>query len=131
MMLVTISAVILFILAIDNAYEFLTVYRVRAKDKASMLEIHSRVVEAAELIGYLVAGILLYISELNLAVVVIVIVIGLAHTAGAIMSKQSLEKMSMNALKRLNTGILGMTLTEVIVASSMIVWMTSNSWIGL
>jgi len=84
MLLVTISAVILFILAIDNVYEFLTVYKVRAKnDKASMVAIHSRVVEAAELIGYLAAGILLYISGLNLAVLVIVIVIGLFHSPGA------------------------------------------------
>jgi len=132
MMLATISAVILFILAIDNVYEFLTVYKVRTKnDKASMVEIHSRVVEAAELIGYLVAGFMIYVSELNLAAVVIVIVIGLFHSGGVIMTKQSLQKMSTDALKRLNTGIIGLTLTEVIVAISVILWMTSNGWIGL
>jgi len=47
------------------------------------------------------------------------------------MGKQSLEKMSMNALMRLNIGILGVTLTEVVVTSFIIILMTSNGLIGL
>ncbi|MFQ6032227.1 MAG: hypothetical protein ACE5K2_04820 [Candidatus Zixiibacteriota bacterium] len=132
MLLVTIAAVVLLVLAVDNVYEFLSVYKVRAKkDKASMVEPHSRLLETAELIGFLLVGILMYISALNIIAVAIVIVIGLFHLGGAIMSKQSLLKMSMETLRRLNTAIMGITLTEVIVASSIVVWMANNGWIGL
>lgn len=130
MLLVTIATVILSLLAVDNAYEFSLLYKVH-RGKANMMDIHSRIVEAAELVGYIAAGILLYISPLNTIAVVVLIAVGLFHLTGALTTKQILSKFSQKTLGRLLKVIMIVTPTEVVVAGSIVVWMASNGWIGL
>jgi len=130
MPLVIIATVILLLLAIDNAYEFSLTYKIH-KGRVNMLDVHSRVVEAGELVGYTLAGILLYLSMLDIIAVAVVIVVGLVHLSGALTNKQQLSQFSQKALRRLNKGIMVLTLSEVVVAGSILVWMASNGWIGL
>jgi len=124
------ATVILFLLAVDNAYEFFLTYKVH-KGKANMMDIHSRVVEAGELLGYILAGILLFLSMLNIIIVTVVIVIGLFHLGGALTSKQQLSQFSQKSMSRLNMGIMALTLLEVVVAGSILGWMATNGWIGV
>jgi len=54
-----IAAIILLMLAVENAYEFLEVYKVN-NGKANLVDVHLRVAEAFELLGFALAGVLLY-----------------------------------------------------------------------
>ncbi|MCK5563161.1 hypothetical protein KAI30_03220 [Candidatus Bathyarchaeota archaeon] len=132
MLLVTVAAVILFVLAVDNAYEFASVYKARAqKDKADMVKPHSRIVETGELFGFILAGILLYLSALDIIAVIVLIVVGLYHLGGALSTKQNLLEFSQEKLRRFLTVIMIVCFAEVAVAGSIVVWMASNGWIDL
>ncbi|MFQ6080874.1 MAG: hypothetical protein ACE5OW_04305, partial [Candidatus Bathyarchaeia archaeon] len=131
MLLVTVAAVILLVLAVDNAYEFSSVYKARRRDKASMLEAHSRVVEAGELFGFILAGILLYLSVLDIIAVIVLILVDLYHLGGALTTKQYFSQFSQERLRRFLTVPMAVCFVEVVVAVSVVVWMASNGWIGL
>ncbi|MFQ6116447.1 MAG: hypothetical protein ACE5NG_20500 [bacterium] len=131
MLLVTIAAVVLLVLAVDTAYEFASVFRARGRDKASMLNVHSRVVEAGELAGFILAGILLYLSGLEIIATIILIVIGLYHLGGALTAKQYFSKFSQEKLSGFLRIVMAICFAEVVVAVSFVVWMASNGWISL
>ncbi len=131
MLPVTIAAVILLVLAADNAYEFARVYKARGRDKASMLETHSRVVEAGELLGFLLAGILVYFSALDIIAVIVLVVLGLYHLGGALSTKQMMSQFALERLRRLLTVVMAVCFVEVIAAVSIVAWMASNGWIVL
>jgi hypothetical protein len=131
MLLVTIAAVILLVLAVDNAYEFVSVYKARGRDKASMLTVHSRVVEAGEVVGFILAGILLYLSALDTIAVVVLVAVGLFHLSGALTTEQYFSKFSQERLKRFLGNVIAICFVEVVVAVSFVIWMASNGWISL
>jgi len=132
MLLVTVAAVILLGLAVDNAYEFSSVYKARTqKDKVDMVKPHSRILETGELFGFILAGILLYLSGLDIIVVVVLIVVGLYHLGGVLSTKQNLLQFSQEKLRRFLTIIMTICFVEVLVAGSIVVWMASNGWISL
>jgi len=131
MLLVTIAAVVLLVLAVDNAYEFASVYKARGRDKASMLDVHSRVVEAGEVVGFILAGILLYLSGLEIIAVIVLIVVGLFHLSGALTTEQYFSQFSQERLRRFLRNVMAICFVEVIVAVSIVVWMASNGWISL
>ena len=131
MLLVTVAAVVLLVLAVDNAYEFASVYKARGRDKASMLDVHSRVVEAGEVVGFILAGILLYLSGLEIIAVIVLIVVGLFHLSGALTTEQYFSQFSQERLRRFLRNVMAICFVEVIVAVSFVVWMASNGWIGL
>jgi len=131
MLLVTIATVILLALAVDNTYEFLSVYKARGRDKASMLDAHSRVVEAGELFGFILAGILLYLSGLDIIAVIVLVVLGLYHLGGALTTRQYFSEFSQERLRRFLTVPMTVCFVEVVIAVSVVVWMASNGWIGL
>jgi len=130
MLLVIIAAVVLLVLAVDNAYEFSRVYKAY-KDKIDVTSAHSRVVEAGELLGFILAGILLYLSALDIIAVIVLIVVGLYHLGGALSTKQNLLEFSQEKLRRFLTVIMIVCFAEVAVAGSIVVWMASNGWISL
>jgi len=127
MLLVAIAAVILLVLAVDNAYEFATVYKARGKDKASMMAAHSRIVEAGELFGFIFAGVLLYLSALDIIAVIVLIVVGLYHLGGALTTEQYFSKFSQEKLRRFLTVPMTVCFVEVVVAGSIVVWMASKA----
>jgi len=130
MLPVIVATIVLLLLAVNNAYEFSLVYKVH-KGEANMVDAHSRIVESAELVGFILASILLYISALDTIAVVVLVAVGLFHLSGALTSKQSLSKFSQKTLLRLNKVIMIATSTEVVVAGGIVVWMASNGWIVL
>ncbi len=98
-----------------------------------MVDAHSRVREAMELFGFIFAGILAYLSELD-TLAVIVIIAGpwqLFHLVGALSSEQSLLRFSQKTLGRLVKALMAVTFTEVVVAVFTVAWMASNGWIAL
>ncbi len=131
MLLVTIAAVILLVLVVDNAYEFSNIYKARGRDKTSMLDAHSRVVEAGELFGFILAGILLYLSAVDIIAVIVLVVLGLYHLGGALTTRQYFSEFSEERLKRFLTVPMVVCFVEVVIASFVVVWIASNGWIGL
>ena len=131
MLLATVAAVVLFVLAIDNAYEFVNVYKARKRDKATMLEAHSRVVETGELIGFILAGVLLYLSAFDVIAVIVLIIVGLYHLGGALMTKQYLSQFSQEKLKRFLTVPWVVCFAEVVVASYLVMLIASSGSLGL
>ena len=96
-----------------------------------MLETHSRIVEAGELLGFIFAGILLYLSDLDVIAVIVLIVLGLYHLGGAVSTKQMMSQFPQERLRKLSTVIMAVCFVEVVVAVSFVIWMASNGWIGL
>ncbi len=131
MLPITIASVILLVLAVDNAYEFSSIYKARGRDKASMLDAHSRVVEAGELFGFILAGILLYMSAVDLIAVIVLVVLGLYHLGGALTTRQYFSEFSQERLKRFLIVPMAVCFMEVVIAVSVFMWMASNGWIGL
>jgi hypothetical protein len=131
MLLVTIASVVLLALAVNNASEFLIVYKARGRDKASMLDAHSRVVEAGELFGFLLAGILLYLSAIDIIAVIVLVVLGLYHLGGALTTRQYFSEFSQERLRRFLTVPMAVCFIEVVIAISVVGWIASNGWIGL
>lgn len=133
MLLVTIVAVVLFVLALDNAYEFSLVSKVH-RGEAKHVDVHSRVVEAGELLGFILAGFLLYLSELDIIAVAVLLIVGpwqLFHLMGALTNEQRLSQFSQKTLNRLVKVLMAITFMEVVVAGSIVVWMASNGLISL
>jgi hypothetical protein len=129
---VTIAAVILLLLAVASAYEISIVHKARAQgDKESIVEFHSRAFEGGELLGFLLAGILMYMSALDIIVVAIVIVVGIYHLGGTLATKQKMLQFSLEKLRRFMVVVMTISLMEIAVAVSVVVWMTSNGWISL
>jgi sulfite exporter TauE/SafE len=88
-------------------------------------------VETGELFGFILAGILLYLSALDIIAVIVLIVVGLYHLGGALSTKQNLLEFSQEKLRRFLTVIMIVCFAEVAVAGSIVVWMASNGWISL
>ncbi len=130
-MLVTIAAVILLVMAANNTYEFVSVYRARGKGKTAMLGAHSRIVEAGELVGFIAAGVLLYISNLDMIAVIVLIVLGIYHLLGALSTKQMMSKFTEERLRKMLGLVMAVCLVEVVVAVSVVAWLVSNGWIAL
>jgi|Deesub1362B_J571_1020462.scaffolds.fasta_scaffold37083_1 hypothetical protein len=132
MLLVAIAAVTLLVLAVASVYEIAIIYRARAQtDKAKMVESHSRAFEGGELFGFILAGILMYMSALDIIVVAIVIVVGLYHLGGTFAPKQMMLQYSLEKLKRFLAAVMTICFVEIVVAVSVVAWMASNGWIGL
>ncbi len=111
--ILTVAIVLLAFEAVYNAWEFLMVYRLR-KDKAKFIEAHSQIGEGSELVAFVLAGILLYLSDFNLILVGIVIALGIYHLMPTITSKDSISKMSDDMLKKLSFSVMLMCAIEVI-----------------
>lgn len=131
MLLVTIAAVVLLAMAADNAYEFVIIYRARGKGKASMLEAHSRIVEAGEVIGFILAGALLYLSELDIVAVIALIALGIYHLLGALSTEQMMSKFPEERLRKMLGLVMTVCLVEVVVAVSFVAWLASSGLISL
>jgi hypothetical protein len=99
--------------AVYNAWEFFVVYRSR-NDKAKMMEAHSQIGEGSELVAFILAGILLYLSDINLILVVIVFILGIYHVGGAITKKDSFSKWSEDRIKKFSLIPMVMCAIEVI-----------------
>jgi len=116
----TIVAIVLLAFeAVYNAWEFSMVYRLH-KDKAKFMEGHSQIGEASELVAFVLAGVLLYLSKFNVVIVGAVTVIGLYHVGGAIANKDSISKMSNDMVKKLSFIVMSMCAIEVIFSSYVI-----------
>jgi len=127
-----IAAVILLVLAVENAYEFSKVYEVN-RGEANLVDIHLRVAEAGELLGFALAGVMLYLAELNV-IAVAILAAGpwqLFHLIGALTDKERLSKFPEKTLSRLVKVLMIVTLTEFVVAGSVVVWLASIGWISL
>jgi hypothetical protein len=132
MVLVTIAALVLLVLAVASVYEISIIYKARAQgDKESIVESHSRAFEAGELFAFLLAGILMYMSALDIIVVAVIIVVGLYHLGGAFASKEKMLQFSLEKLRRFMTVVMTICFVEIAVAVSVVAWMASNGWIGL
>jgi len=99
--------------AVYNVREFSMVYRLR-KDKARFIEAHSQMGEGSELVAFVLAGILLYLSNFNLIIVGIVIAIGIYHVLGTVSNKDMISKMPDDTVKRLSIFAMSMCAIEVI-----------------
>jgi hypothetical protein len=99
--------------AVYNAVEFFGVYRAR-KDKAKFIEAHSQIGEGSELVAFVLAGILLFLSDFNVILVGIVIALGIYHVAGTIPNKDTLSKMPYDTIKKLSLLVMTMCAIEVV-----------------
>ncbi len=115
-----IAIVLLAFEAVYNAGEFFMVYRVR-KDKAKFVEAHSQIGEGSELVAFLLAGVLLYLSDINLILVAIVIVLGIYHLMPTITNKDRISKMSDNLIQRMSLFVMTMCAIEVIFSIYIII----------
>ncbi len=115
-----IAIVLLAFEAVYNAGEFFMVYRVR-KDKAKFVEAHSQIGEGSELVAFLLAGVLLYLSDINLILVGIVIVLGIYHLMPTITNKDRISKMSDNLIQRMSLFVMTMCAIEVIFSIYIII----------
>jgi len=110
----TIAAIVLLAFeAVYNAWEFSMVYRLR-KDKAKFIEGHSQIGEGSELVAFVLAGILLYLSDVNVILVGIVIALGIYHVGATITNKERISKMSDDIVKKMPFFIMSMCAIEVI-----------------
>ncbi len=125
MLLVTIAAVVLLALAADNAYEFVIIYRTRGKGKAAMLGAHSRIVEAGEVVGFILAGVLLYLSDLDIIAVIVLVALGIYHLLGALSTEQMMSKFPEERLRKMLGLVMTVCLVEVVVAVSYVAWLGS------
>ena len=106
---ISVTAIVLLAwMTVFNAWEFSMVYRLH-KDKAKMAEAHSQIGEAHELVAFVLAGALLYLSKFNIVIVGAVIAIGLIHIPGAITNKDFLSKASDDMVKKLSFFVMAMT----------------------
>ncbi len=115
-----IAIVLLAFEAVYNAGEFFMVYRVR-KDRAKFVEAHSQIGEGSELVAFLLAGVLLYLSDINLILVAIVIVLGIYHLIPTITNKNRISKMSDNLIQRMSLFVMTMCAIEVIFSIYIII----------
>lgn len=117
----TITAIVLLaVMAVHNTWEFSLVYR-SYKDKAKMMEGHSQIREASELVAFVLVGVLLYLSKFNVVIVGAVIAIGLIHVGGAITNKDFISKASDDMIKKISFFIMPMTVVEVIFSIYVII----------
>ena len=108
-----IAIVLLAFEAVWNAREFYMVYRSR-KDKAKFIEAHSQIGEGSELVAYVLAGILLYLSDINVILAGIVIVLGIYHLMPTITNKDRISKMANNLIQKMSLFVMAMCAIEVI-----------------
>lgn len=101
--------------AVWNAWESYMVYKSR-KDKAKMVEAHSQIGEGSELVAFVLAGILLYLSDINIILVGIVIVLGFYHLMPTITNKDRFSKMSENLIQKMSLFVMAMCAIEVILS---------------
>ncbi len=131
MLLVTIAVVVLLAMAADNSYEFVVIYKARGKGKAAMLGAHSRIVEAGEVVGFIVAGALLYLSDLDIIAVIVLIVLGIYHLLGALSTEQMMSKFPEERLRKMLGLVMAVCLVEVVVAVYFVAWLASSGLISL
>ena len=99
--------------AVYNSWEFSMAYKLR-KDKAKFTEAHSQIGEGSELVAFVLAGILLYLSDFNVILVGIVIALGIYHVLGTVSNKNMISKMPDERFKKLSLFIMLMCAIEVI-----------------
>ena len=114
---ILIAAVVLLAFeAIYNAWEFYMIYRLRKASKAEFVESHSQIGEGSELVAFVLAGILLYLSDINIILVGIVIAIGIYHVGGTITIKDRMSKMSEDLMRKMSPFIMAICTIEVILS---------------
>lgn len=110
--------------AVYNAWEFFMVYRLR-KDKGKFIEGHSQIGEGSELVAFVLAGILLYLSNFNVFLVGIVFVLGIYHVPPTITSKDRMSMMSDDTVKKMSLFVMLMCAIEVVLSIYVITAITS------
>ncbi len=113
--ILVVAIILLAFEAAYNAVEFSMVYRVR-KDKAKFVEAHSQIGEGSELVAFLVAGVLLYLSDVNLISVGIVLLLGIYHLMPTITNKDRMLKMSDGLIRKMPLFVMIMCATEVVLS---------------
>lgn len=93
------AAILLAFEAVYNSWEFLVVYRVR-KDKAKFIEAHSPIGEGSELVVFILASILFYLSDFNIILTGITIALGIWHVPGTFIKKDRILKMSEDMFRK-------------------------------
>jgi len=114
--ILTAAVVLLAFEAVWNTWEFYMIYRLRKAPKAKILEAHSQIGEGSELVAFVLAGILLYLSDINIILVGIVIAIGIYHVAGTITTKDRMSKMSMDLMRKMSPFGMAICAIEVILS---------------
>lgn len=112
----TAAVVLLAFEAVWNTWEFSMIYRLRKAPKAEFVESHSQIGEGSELVAFVLAGILLYLSDINIILVVIVIVLGIYHLGGTITNKDRMSKMSEDLMRKMSPFIMAICAIEVILS---------------
>ena len=107
------ASILLAFETVYNSWEFVVVYRSR-KDKAKFIEAHSQIGEGSELVGFILAGILLYLSGFNVILTVITFVLGIYHVPPTIMNKDRISKMSDDIFRKFPYFIMSVCVIEVV-----------------
>ena len=121
-LLIIVSLILLVFEAVYNAREVFVVNRMR-KDKATFMEGHTKWVqvgEGIELVAFVLAGILLYLSDFNVILVVITIALGIYHIAGTVSNTNMISKMPEDRVKKMGQFIMLMCAIEVVFSIYMI-----------
>ena len=110
--------IILFVFqVVYGAWEIFYINGLR-KDKATFIEAHSwrtQAGEGIELVAYVLAGILLYLSDFNVILVGIIIAIGIYHVGGTVLNPTNMiSKMSEDTFKKMTLFGMLMSAIEVI-----------------
>jgi hypothetical protein len=116
MELILILAVVLLAFeAVGNTREFFMVYKT-GNDKAKFMDLHSQINEGAELIGFILIAILLYLSKFNSLLVGIALVLGLYHIPPTVSSKEGFSNMPDKILNIMPRFVMIMCTVEVILS---------------
>ncbi len=84
--------------------------------RAKFVEAHSQIGEGSELVAFLVAGVLLYLSDVNLILVGIVLILGIYHLMPTITNKDRISKMSNGLIRKMSLFVMTMCAIEVLLS---------------
>jgi hypothetical protein len=109
------AVVILVFEAVGNTRECFMVYKT-GNDTAKFMELHSQINEGAELVGFVLIGILLYLSNFNSLLVGIALVLGLYHLPPTVISNEGFSNMPDKILNIMPRFVMIMCAVEVILS---------------
>jgi hypothetical protein len=109
------AAVLLSFEAVYNTREFFMVYRT-GDSQAKFMKLHSQIGEGAELAGFVLTAILLYLVNFPLLYVGITFALGLYHIPPTISNDEKMANMPEKILKNMPRMVMIMCVAEVILS---------------